>query len=129
MNIAKGPTRPQPKGWILPAASILVLALLAIVPVFNSLYLTVLLITILSYIILTVGWAIFSGPTGYISLAPAAFFGMGMYTAALLGKQVPFTAVIILAALISFAFALLVGSVTLRLRGIYFTIFTFGLVR
>ncbi|HEX7475610.1 MAG TPA: branched-chain amino acid ABC transporter permease [Dehalococcoidales bacterium] len=104
------------------------LVVLALVPKLNNLYIIVLFITILSYVILTVSWALFSGPTGYVSLAPAAFFGLGMYTAAIFGKQIPFTEVIILAAALSFAFALLVGAVTLRLRGIYFTIFTFGLV-
>jgi branched-chain amino acid transport system permease protein len=116
------------KSWILPAILLVILALLAVVPVFNSVYITVLLITILSFVILTVSWVLFSGPTGYISLAPAAFFGLGMYMAAVFGKEMPFTAVIIVAALITFAFALIVGSVTLRLRGVYFTIFTFGLV-
>jgi branched-chain amino acid transport system permease protein len=116
------------KSWILPVTLLVILALLAVVPVFNSVYITVLLITILSFVILTVSWVLFSGPTGYISLAPAAFFGLGMYMAAVFGKEMPFTAVILVAALITFAFALIVGSVTLRLRGVYFTIFTFGLV-
>jgi branched-chain amino acid transport system permease protein len=98
------------------------------VPAFNQLYITVLFITILSYLILTVSWVLFSGPTGYVSLAPAAFFGIGMYTAATLGKQMPFPVLLIVAAAVAFIFALLVGAVTLRLRGIYFTIFTFGLV-
>jgi branched-chain amino acid transport system permease protein len=116
------------KSWIKPAILLLILAVLAAVPSFTSTYIVVLVITIISFIILTVSWVLFSGPTGYISLAPAAFFGIGMYAAAVFGKEMPFTAVIFLAAAISFLFALLVGSVTLRLRGIYFTIFTFGLV-
>ncbi len=116
------------KKFVLPAIVVLILAVLAVIPLFNSVYWTVTLITILSFVILTVAWAMFSGPTGYVSLAPAAFFGIGMYTAAIFGKEMPFFGVMLLAALISFAFALLVGAVTLRLRGIYFTIFTFGLV-
>jgi len=70
----------------------------------------------------------FSGPTGYISLAPAAFFGVGVYTSALIGFVLPLPAVIGIGGLSSFCFALLVGALTLRLRGVYFTIFTFGLV-
>jgi branched-chain amino acid transport system permease protein len=80
------------------------------------------------YIVLTVSWVIFSGPTGYISLAPAAFFGVGIYTSAILGKALPLPIVICFGALASFCLALLVGALTLRLRGIYFSIFTFGLV-
>jgi branched-chain amino acid transport system permease protein len=80
------------------------------------------------YIVLTVSWVLFSGPTGYISLAPAAFFGVGIYTSAILGKALPLPIVIFIGGLASFCLALLVGALTLRLRGIYFTIFTFGLV-
>jgi branched-chain amino acid transport system permease protein len=80
------------------------------------------------YIVITVSWAIFSGPTGYISLAPAAFFGIGIYTSAMLGKALPLPAVIGIGCLSSFCLALLVGALTLRLKGIYFAIFTFGLV-
>jgi branched-chain amino acid transport system permease protein len=80
------------------------------------------------YIILTVSWVIFSGSTGYISLAPAAFFGVGIYTSAILGNVLPLPLVIIIGGLASFCLALLVGALTLRLRGIYFAMFTFGLV-
>jgi branched-chain amino acid transport system permease protein len=128
MSVNSVVTKASAKAWIVPGILILVLAALAVIPVFNSVYITVLFITIISFIILTVSWVLFSGPTGYISLAPAAFYGLGMYMAAIFGKQMPFTAVIIVAALIAFLFALIVGSVTLRLKGIYFTIFTFGLV-
>jgi branched-chain amino acid transport system permease protein len=80
------------------------------------------------YIVITVSWTIFSGPTGYISLAPSAFFGVGIYTMAILGKELPLLLVVVIGALVSFILALLVGALTLRLRGIYFAIFTFGLV-
>jgi len=86
------------------------------------------LTTVLIYVVLAVSWAMFSGTTGYMSLAPAAFFGLGIYTMALLQKELPFFLIIPIGGLVSFAFALLVGLVTLRLRGIYFAIFTFGLV-
>jgi branched-chain amino acid transport system permease protein len=79
------------------------------------------------YVVLTVSWAIFSGPTKYLSLASAAFFGVGIYSAALLGKSLPLLAFIGVGAMASFVLAFLVGLLTLRLRGVYFTIFTFGL--
>ena len=34
------------------------------------------------YTALATSWTLFSGPTNYISLATAAFFGIGMYTVA-----------------------------------------------
>ena len=86
------------------------------------------LTTVLIYVVLAVSWALFSGTTGYMSLAPAAFFGLGIYTMALLQKELPFFLIIPIGGLVAFAFAVLIGLVTLRLRGIYFTIFTFGLV-
>src|SRR4030043_327253 len=67
----------------------LVFALVALLPVYGSVYTVILMTAIFMYIVLTVSWVIFSGPTGYISLAPAAFFGVGIYTSAVLGKTLP----------------------------------------
>jgi branched-chain amino acid transport system permease protein len=100
---------------------------LAISPVWLSHYSIISLNNIFLYIVLTVSWSLFSGPTGYISLATAAFFGIGIYTAAILGDYLPLAAVIFAGGLLSFIIALLVGLSSLRLRGMYFTIFTFGL--
>jgi branched-chain amino acid transport system permease protein len=115
------------KLW-LPALLVLILAVLSTFPLYASLYGETLLTTIFMYIVITVSWVVFSGPTGCISLAPAAFFGLGIYTSAVAGKVIPLPIVIVIAGVASFALALLVGALTLRLRGIYFTIFTFGLV-
>jgi len=106
----------------------LIFILLAFLPLYGSAYTVILLTAIVMYIVLTVSWVIFSGPTGYISLAPAAFFGVGIYTSAVLGKAMSLPIVIGIGALASFCLALLVGALTLRLRGIYFSMFTFGLV-
>ena len=97
-------------------------------PPFGSDYPLIFLQSIFMFLILTVSWAFFSGPTGYMSLAPAAFFGIGIYTAAIGGEKLPLLAIVALAGIITFIFALLVGTVTLRLKGIFFAIFTFGLV-
>ena len=115
--------------WWVPGLLLLILVLLAGLPRFASLYTVVLVSSILMYIILTQSWVLFSGPTGYTSLAPAAFFGVGIYTAALLGLKLPLPVFIVVGGLASFCVALVVGALTLRLRGIYFAIFTFGLVQ
>ena len=70
----------------------------------------------------------FSGPTGQISLATAAFFGVGIYSAAAFGNLMPLYVVVLIGGLVSACLALLVGGLTLRLKGVYFTIFTFGLL-
>ncbi len=115
--------------WSSPVILIVLLLLLVALPVYVPSDYTVILITnILMYVVLTVSWAIFSGPTGYISLAPAAFFGVGVYASAILSSDLPLALVVPIGGAASFILAYLVGSLTLRLRGMYFTMFTFGLV-
>ena len=121
------------KNFWIPGVIILVLLIaLVTLPLYSSLYMVILVTAILMYTIHTVSWALFSGPSGYLSLASAAFFGIGIYTSALLlpntGVVLPLLVVVALGGVISFIVALLVGFLTLRLRGIYFAIFTFGLV-
>jgi branched-chain amino acid transport system permease protein len=111
-----------------PALPFIILLLLAVFPYARPGYTVVLVSTILVYVILTMSWVIFSAPTGYLSLAPAAFFGVGIYTSALVGTALPLPVVVCIGGLASFCLALLVGALTLRLKGIYFAIFTFGLV-
>jgi branched-chain amino acid transport system permease protein len=108
--------------------AVLILLLLALLPLYGSVYTMILMTSIIMYAALTVSWVMFSGPTGNVSLAPAAFMGMGIYTAAVLGKVLPLPLVILVGAATSFCLALLVGALTLRLKGLYFSIFTFGLV-
>ena len=109
-------------------AGITLLALLVGLPGYTSSYTVILFTNILMYVVLTLSWTIFSGPTGYISLASAAFFGGGVYASALLSSALPLPVVVMIGGAASFTLALLVGSLTLRLKGMYFTMFTFGLV-
>ncbi len=113
--------------WAVVTALFIMLLLL---PVFvqDSSYTIILLTNVLMFVAMTVSWTIFSGPTGYISLAPAAFFGAGVYASALLSADLPLPLVIAIGGAASLILAYLVGSLTLRLRGMYFTMFTFGLV-
>ena len=104
----------------------LFLILLATMPLYVQPYFIILLNTIFMYIILTLSWAIFSGPTRYISLASAAFFGVGAYVSAVIGQVLSLPLVIATGGLVSFTLALFIGLLTLRLKGIYFIIFTFG---
>lgn len=124
MSIAKIDVK---KVWA-PGLLFIILVLLATLSLYGSTYTVILVTSIMMYVVLTVSWVVFSAPTGYVSLAPAAFFGVGIYTSAILGKALPLPAVILVGGLASFCLALLVGALTLRLRGIYFAIFTFGLV-
>ncbi|WP_337845184.1 branched-chain amino acid ABC transporter ATP-binding protein/permease [Thermus sp.] len=84
-------------------------------------------ISILLYTVLAAAWALFTGPSRYLSLATSAFFGVGVYTVALLHEGAPWPLLWGLAFLLSGGLALLVGLATFRLQGVYFTVFTFGL--
>jgi branched-chain amino acid transport system permease protein len=103
------------------------LAALALFPLVASGYHLALGISLLYFTVLATAWALFSGPTHYISLATAAFFGIGAYTTAVLTDFLPWPLVLFAAAILGVVVALIVGLSTLRLSGIYFVIFSFGL--
>jgi branched-chain amino acid transport system permease protein len=109
---------------ILVAGAMLAIAL---VPFLGSGYHLAVAIGILSHLVLATAWALFSGTTRYVSLATVAFFGIGAYTMAVLGEVLPWPVVLLTAAAIGTAVAVLVGLSTLRLSGVYFVIFSFGL--
>lgn len=113
--------------WLKLAVAIAAVGLVACVPLVASGYHVSLGISLLSYGVLAVAWAMFSGPTRYITLASVAFFGIGAYTVAVLGEVLPLPLVLLIAAAVGSAVALVVGLSTLRLSGMYFVIFTFGL--
>ena len=104
-----------------------VIIVMSFVPGFTGDYAPLFLSWIMAYCVLSTSWSFFSGKTGYISLATASFYGLGMYLQAILGRQLPLWTTMLLAAALAFCVGLIIGVVTLRLRGIYFTIFTFGL--
>lgn len=103
------------------------IAVLACVPLVADGYRLSLAISLLNYTVLATAWALFSGPTRYVSLATVAFFGIGVYTVAVLGEVLAWPLVLLIALGIGTAVALIVGLATLRLSGVYFVIFTFGL--
>ena len=107
----------------------IVVIFFAFVPLFGSTYTATLSTVIMMYVVMSVSWNMFSGPTGYISLASGAFVGLGFYASGFLSNYFPLPVLMLFGGLVSFALAALIGSITLRLRGVYFTIFTFCLVQ
>jgi branched-chain amino acid transport system permease protein len=110
----------------LPAAG-LGLAALTLLPVYADAYCLALAIGLLQFTVLATAWGLFSGPTRYVSLATTAFFGVGAYTVAVLGELLAWPLVLVIAAAIGALMAVIVGVSTLRLSGLHFVIFTFGL--
>ncbi len=96
-------------------------------PHYGSEFVVSLALTCLMYVALSSSWALFCGSTRYLSLATAAFFGIGAYTSALALEQVSWVAAIALGALLAGAVAVLMGAAVLHLRGTYFAVLTFGM--
>ena len=100
---------------------------LALLPLFVSGYTVSFLYLMFANVALATAWSFFSGATRYISLATSAFYGIGVYALAISHLYLPIAMALVLAAVVGFLVAIVVGLSTLRLRGVYFVIFTFGL--
>ncbi|MBK0329124.1 branched-chain amino acid ABC transporter permease [Rhodobacteraceae bacterium F11138] len=76
--------------------------------------------------IFAVGFNILFGLTGYLSFGHAAFLGVGSYSAVWMFKLLSMNVLpaIILAVIVSGLFAVIIGYVSLRRSGIYFSILT-----
>ena len=84
---------------------------------------------ILQFVVLAVAWSILGGYAGYVNFGTNAFFGIGVYTAVLLIKAfgAPLAVQIAVAAIIGSLLGFGVGLLTLRMRGIFFSIATIAL--
>jgi len=80
------------------------------------------------YVILATSLNLILGYAGLFSVGHGAFYGIGAYSAALIALKwgMPFGAEVILGAAVSGFFGLLIGLPTLRLRGDYLALATFG---
>ncbi|MDP4992824.1 MAG: branched-chain amino acid ABC transporter permease, partial [Marivita lacus] len=76
--------------------------------------------------IFAIGFNILFGLTGYLSFGHAAFLGVGSYAAVWMFKLLSMNVIpaIILAVIVAGIFALIIGYVSLRRSGIYFSILT-----
>jgi len=90
---------------------------------------TTLMIFIGIYTIVTVGLCLLMGYTGQVSLGQAAFFGMGAYISAILSKTYGFNPwlAMLIAAVMTGAFAYIIGYPIFRLKGNYLAMATLGL--
>ncbi|HSO50059.1 MAG TPA: branched-chain amino acid ABC transporter permease [Acidimicrobiia bacterium] len=103
------------------------IAALAVAPFVVPESVAITLITVLMYSTLTLAWAMFSGPTRYISLATAGLFGIGVYVTAGLRGRLPLEVIVLIGGGAALIVALAIGLLTLRLKGVYFILFTFGI--
>jgi branched-chain amino acid transport system permease protein len=107
-----------------------VLALAATLPALLKVeYYYVLGFTILQFIIMATAWNILGGFAGYVNFGSGAFFAVGAYTAVSLYKwlALPLGLQILAGAAAAGLLGLGVGLLTLRLRGIFFSIATIAI--
>jgi branched-chain amino acid transport system permease protein len=108
---------------------VVLLAVLAVIPLAKNVTVTHVGVFVLLYVGSAVGWNIFSGFTGYISLGAAVFFGVGVYTVALITKHLNLVGGVVfalypLAGLAAAVVAVPFGLVALRVRRHTFVVVT-----
>ena len=81
------------------------------------------------YVLLSTAWNILGGYAGYVNFGISGFFGIGVYTTVVLTKlwNAPLPVCIVAAGLLCGLSGLATGYLTLRLRGVFFSIATLGL--
>jgi len=91
-------------------------------------YVLHILILICIYVILSVSLNLIAGYAGLLSMAHAAFYGVGAYVAALMALNLhsPFLVNMVCAVILSGLLGALVGTPSLRIRNDYFVIATFA---
>ncbi|HXU88127.1 MAG TPA: branched-chain amino acid ABC transporter permease [Methylomirabilota bacterium] len=84
---------------------------------------------ILQYVVIATAWNILGGYAGYVNFGTPAFFALGAYTAVVLIQTVraPLPVLIVAGGLVSALLGLGIGYLTLRLRGVFFSIATLAL--
>ena len=81
---------------------------------------------VLQFVVLATAWNILGGYAGYVNFGTNAFFGVGAYIAVMLIKSInaPLAVQILAAAAVGGLLGVGAGLLTLRLRGIFFSIAT-----
>jgi ABC-type branched-subunit amino acid transport system ATPase component/ABC-type branched-subunit amino acid transport system permease subunit len=122
--IRAGSQRWRPAGAVGCIAIVVVLAL--IYPSISSEYSQQVLFRIFQLIALAEAWNLMAGYAGMVSLAPAAFIGVGSYATAKLSISAGFEVIpsVLAAGAVAVIFALVVSVPMFRFRGLYFTIAT-----
>ena len=85
---------------------------------------------VVQYIVLGTAWNILGGYTGYVNFGITAFFAIGAYSSVVLYKLTPWLplpAMIVVGGVMAALVGLGTGYLTLRLRGVFFSIATLAL--
>jgi branched-chain amino acid transport system permease protein len=84
---------------------------------------------VLQYIVIATAWNILGGYAGYVNFGTPAFFALGAYTAIFLieAYKAPLPVMMLAGGLVSALLGLGIGYLTLRLKGVFFSIATLAL--
>jgi branched-chain amino acid transport system permease protein len=125
---AVGLSKKKPLALGLPA-SLMVLALLLIVPLLVKNFIIFQLTMCLVYAIAIIALNLLTGGSGQFSLGQSAFYALGAYTSAILMEHADINYVLTLpiAGAVCFVFGFLFGLPALRLSGVYLALATFAL--
>jgi branched-chain amino acid transport system permease protein len=109
--------------------SLLVLALLIMVPLFVKNFIIFQMTMLLVYGLAVLALNILTGGSGQFSLGQSAFYAVGAYTSAILMEHagVNYALTLPVAGLVCFVFGFLFGQPALRLSGVYLALATFAL--
>jgi branched-chain amino acid transport system permease protein len=112
-----------------PMASLIILALLIVTPLFVKNFIIFQMTMWLIYAIAVLALNILTGASGQFSLGQSAFYALGAYTSAILMEHVGVNYALTLpvAGLVCFIAGFLFGLPALRLSGIYLALATFAL--
>ena len=110
-------------------ASLIMLALMIVAPLFVKNFIIFQLTMLLIYGLAVLALNILTGGSGQFSLGQSAFYAVGAYTSAILMEHVGVNYALTLpvAGIICFAFGFLFGQPALRLSGVYLALATFAL--
>jgi branched-chain amino acid transport system permease protein len=109
---------------------LIVLLFLVLFPHITPRYMTAFLLLLMMHITIAESYDIVGGYLGYINMGHSAFFGIGAYAfAILLNAKFGFFISSVVAILMGVLFAALISFPFFRLRGAYFSLATFGLIR
>src|ERR1700760_2454982 len=109
--------------------SLVMLALLIVVPLFVKNFIIFQMTMLLIYALAVMALNILTGSSGQFSLGQSAFYAVGAYTSAILMEtyNVNYALTLPIAGVVCFAFGFLFGQPALRLSGVYLALATFAL--
>src|SRR5580704_10595148 len=117
------------KAWFWAFGGMLVLALWLAGRLVTNEYVFFMGYAVAQYVLLATAWNLLGGYAGYINFGTAAFFALGAYVSVAINKlvAVPLPVLILAGAVAAGAVGLAMGYLTLKLRGVFFSIATLAL--